>query len=71
MEVHDLIIRLELALKVEADDLEEATEKAGKWIRSLSNQSVLRITNGKYWTKKMPLAVGTTKGKAKTYRQFE
>ena len=29
MEVHDLIIRVELALKVEANDLEEATEKAG------------------------------------------
>ena len=27
--------------------------------------------NGKSWTKKMPLAAGTTKGKAKTLRQFK
>lgn len=32
---------------------------------------MLRTTNGKYWIKKMPLAVGTTKGKAKTLRQFK
>lgn len=41
MEVHDLIIRLELALKVEANDLEEATEKAGKWLRKKFEQSKL------------------------------
>ena len=39
MEVHDLIIRVELALKVEANDLEEATEKAGKWIKKKFEQS--------------------------------
>ena len=36
----------------------------------MSTQRALRITNGKYWTKKMPLAVGTTKGKAKTFEQL-
>lgn len=41
MGVHDLIIRLELALKVEANDLEEATEKAGKWLRKKFEQSKL------------------------------
>lgn len=39
MEVHDLIIRVELALKVEANDLEEATEKAGEWIRRKFGES--------------------------------
>lgn len=39
MEVHDLIIRVELALKVEANDLEEATEKAGNWIRRKFGES--------------------------------
>lgn len=39
MEVHDLIIRVELALKVEANDFEEAAEKAGKWIRKKFEQS--------------------------------
>ena len=39
MEVHDLIIRVELALKVEANDLEEATEKAGNWIRKKFGES--------------------------------
>ena len=39
MEVHDLIIRVELALRVEANDLEEATEKAGKWIRRKFGES--------------------------------
>ena len=39
MEVHDLIIRVELALKVEAKDLEAATEKAGKWIQKKFDQS--------------------------------
>lgn len=39
MEVHELIIRVELALKVEANDLEEATEKAGKWIRRKFGES--------------------------------
>lgn len=39
MEVHDLIIRVELALKVEANNLEEATEKAGNWIRRKFGES--------------------------------
>lgn len=39
MEVHDLIIRVELALKVEANDFEEAAKKAGKWIRRKFGES--------------------------------
>lgn len=39
MEIYDLIIGIELVLKVEANDYEEATEKAGKWLRKKFEQS--------------------------------
>lgn len=39
MEIYDLIIGIELVLKVEANDYEEATEKAGKWIRRKFGES--------------------------------
>lgn len=39
MEIYDMIIGIELVLKVEANDYEEATEKAGKWVRNKFEQS--------------------------------
>lgn len=37
----------------------------------MENLKALKITNGKCWIEKMPLAVGTTKGKAKTFEQIK
>lgn len=41
MEIYDLIIGIELVLKVEANDYEEATEKAEKWVRNKFEHSKL------------------------------
>ena len=39
MEIYDLIIGIELVLKVEANDYEEATEQACNWSRKKFDQS--------------------------------